>query len=109
MGNLFILRCKTCASIDKKEDDICLFHGNLCLLAHGCEHVIALVKFNAARIDHGELMVQPVCIHVDTVTRDARHIIDNRQSLPADLVKKRRLADIRPSHNRNDWFHLYSS
>ena len=51
--------------------------------------MIALIKFNAARINHDKLMVQPFRIHIDTVTRHTWHIVNNGDTLLANLVKQR--------------------
>ena len=63
----------------------------------------ARIELDAARIDHGERAIEPLGIEVNAVTRDARHVVDNRDALPPDLIEKRRLADIRATNDRDDW------
>ena len=68
--------------------------------------MVAFIKFNAAGVDHGELMIQPLRIHVDAVTGNTGHIVHNGNTLLANLVEKCGLAYIRPPHNGHYGFHV---
>ena len=94
MPDLLIRRREPRASIDDEEDDIRLLHRNLRLLAHGFQDMVALIELDAARVDHRERMAEPLRVEIDAVARDARHIVDDRDALLADLVEKRRFAYI---------------
>ena len=76
-------------SVDEEENDIRLLHRELCLTAHGAEDMVALVKLDAARIYYRKLVVQPLRIHIDAVTRHPRHVIDNRHALLTNLIEQR--------------------
>ena len=104
VADFVISRREARTAIDDKQDDVGLLHRNLRLLAHGFQDMVALVELDAARVDHRELMAEPLGIEIDAVARDARHVVDDGHALLADLVEKRRLADIRPADDGNDGF-----
>ena len=94
------------ASVHQKEYDVGFLHGQLCLLAHGLQDMVALIKLNAPGVNHGELMVQPLGIHIDAVTGDAGHIVHDGDALLANLVEQGGLAYIGAPHYSHYGFHL---
>ena len=108
--DLLVRRRQAGAAVDEEQDDVRLVHGQLCLLAHRLENVVALIELDAAGIDHREVLVEPLRIKVDAVARDARHVVDDGDTLLANLIEERGLADIRTADNRHDWFaHIHPS
>ena len=102
--HLFIRSRQTGTAIDQEKDDVCFVHGDLCLLAHGLEDMIAFVKLDTTGIDHGEFMIQPFRIEIDTVTGNARHIINDGYPFFTDLIEQRRFAHVRAANDGHDWF-----
>ena len=51
--------------------------------------MVTLIELDAAGVNDRKLMVQPLRIQIDAVTRHARHIIDNGDTLFADLIEQR--------------------
>lgn len=108
--DLFICRRQAGAAVDEEQDDVGLLHGQLCLLAHRLEDVVALIELDAAGVDHREVLVEPLRVEIDAVARDARHVVDDGDALLADLIEERGLADVRAADNRHDWFaHIHPS
>ena len=104
--DLLIRSCQSCPPIDEKEDDICLLHCQLCLRTHRTQDMVALIELDAAGVNDRKLMVQPLRIQIDAVTRHARHIVDNGDTLLADLIEQCRLPDIGASdHGHNGFAH----
>ena len=66
--------------------------------------MIAFIELNPARINDGEFMIEPFRIHIDTVTRHARHIIYNRNTLFSNLIEQGGLTDIGTSNHSNNRF-----
>ena len=102
LADFLIGKRQTCATVNEKEDDVRLLHGDLRLLAHRAQDDIARIEFDASRIDHREFLAEPFGIKVDAVARDARQIIDDGHALPAQFIEERGLAYVRASHDRYD-------
>ena len=99
----FLVRgSQPCTPIHHKDDDIGLLHGNGGLFPHGGQDMIALIELNAARINHGELMLQPFRIQIDPVPGHPRHIVHDGDTLLPNLVEQRRFPHIRAPHNRHN-------
>ena len=66
--------------------------------------MVAFIEFDTAGINHGELMVQPFCIQVNSVPGNAGHIVNDGNAFLANLIEQGGLAHIRASYDGNDRF-----
>ena len=73
-------------------------------MTHLFQKNIIRMGVNSAGINQGKPMSQPFTVRIDPVTRHAGGVLDNRDAMSADPVKKSRFANVRPSDDRNKGF-----
>ena len=95
--------------IRQENDDVRVLNGDLRLLAHERQDLIVRARFDTAGVHQTEFATAPLALAVDAVARDARRILDDGEPLADELIKQHGLADIRPSNDRNQRFHLSAS
>ena len=77
-GDRLVLLGDAGAAVDHKQDDGGFLGGGEGLVANGRgEDVIALERFDAARVDDGELAAVPIGRVVRAVARDAAGLVDD--------------------------------
>ena len=95
--------------IRQENDDVRVLNGDLRLLAHERQDLIVRARFDTAGVHQTEFAAAPLALAVDAVARDARRILDDGEPLADELIKQHGLADVRPSNDRNQRFHLSAS
>ena len=95
--------------IRQENDDVRVLNGDLRLLAHERQDLIVRARFDTAGVHQTEFAAAPLALAVDAVARDARRILDDREPLADELIKQHGLANVRPSNDRNQRFHLSAS
>ena len=95
--------------VDDEDDDRRVVDGDLRLRAHERENLVVGARRDAAGVDERKFAAAPLALAVDAVARDARRILDDGEPLADELIKQHGLADIRPSNDRNQRFHLSAS
>ena len=108
-GDRLVLFGDAGAAVDHKQDDGGLLGGGERLVADGRgEDVIALERFDAARVDDGELAAVPIGRVVRAVARDAAGLVDDGVRGLGQAVNERGLAHVGASDDGDDRFHLHS-
>ena len=95
--------------IRQENDDVRVLNGDLRLLAHERQDLIVRARFDTAGVHQTEFAAAPLALAIDAVARDARRILDDGEPLADELIKQHGLADVRPSNDRNQRFHLSAS
>ena len=108
-GDRLVLLGNAGAAVDHKQDDGGFLGGGEGLVANGRgEDVIALERFDAARVDDGELAAVPIGRVVRAVARDAAGLMDDGVRGLGQAVNERGLAHVGASDDGDDRFHLHS-
>ena len=108
-GDRLVLLGDAGAAVDHKQDDGGFLGGGEGLVANGRgEDVIALERFDAARVDDGELAAVPIGRVVRAVARDAAGLVDDGVRGLGQAVNERGLAHVGASDDGDDRFHLLS-
>ena len=92
------------ADLGDEHDDVGRVNGELCLLAHEQQNFIIGARLDAAGIDDVERAATPLALGIEPVARDAGRVLNDGQAAAAELIEEHGLADIRPAHDRNQWF-----
>ena len=98
---LIIIGSNTAAHIGKKNYNICLFDGNLCLTSHLGKDNIVAGRLDSDCIDYHKLPVAPLAFGINTVTGNAGGIFNNGKALAYQLVEKGGFTNIGSAHHRN--------
>ncbi len=104
IGNEAVRRIESALTVDQKYDAIGLLDRTPGLLRHQFLH--AARRFDeSAGVDDDELMRLAPAVAVLAIARDARNVGDERVARAGQGIEERRLADIRPADEGDDWKH----
>ena len=94
------------SAVHDEDDNVRRLDRKLRLAAHLlCDDVLAL-GLDAARVDQGEVVVEPLAVRIDAVARNARRILNYRDALAHYLIEKCRFAHVRAADYRYKGFHF---
>ena len=100
-GELLVLGREAGGRVHHPERDVGVGQALARRLHHAlAEQVVRLVQ--PGRVDEEELRRRPALDPEDAVPRRLRLRRDDRELPPEDAVQQRRLADVRPSHQRDE-------
>ena len=104
IGHLLIGGSDAGADLGDEHDDVGRVNGELRLLAHEQQDLIVGARLDAAGVDDVERAAAPLALGIEPVARDAGRVLNDGQAASAELIEEHGLADIRPAHDRNQWF-----
>ena len=104
IGHLLIGGGHAGADLGDEHDDVGRVDGKLRLLAHEQQDLIVGARLDAAGVDDVERAAAPLALGIEPVARDAGRVLNDGQAAAAELIEEHGLADIRPAHDRNQWF-----
>ena len=108
-GDRLVLLGDAGAAVDHKQDDGGFLGGGERLVADGRgKDVVALERFDTARVDDGELAAVPIGRVIRAVASDAAGLVDDGVRGLGQAVNERGLAHVGASDDGDDRFHLLS-
>ena len=96
--DLSVSCCETLFSVHHEADHVGHVHCHDCLISHLRTYGIIRTYFDSSGIDDSEFLAVPLCLGVDPVACNTRHVFDYRTSFTYKPVEECRLSDIRPSY-----------
>ena len=85
-----------------KQNNICRVNGDLCLLPHLGQNDVPGIRLDTAGINQGKIFIQPRNVRINTVSRNARCILYDRDHFSRQCVKQCRFSDIGSTDYCND-------
>ena len=108
IGDLLVERSNAGSAIDHKDDRIGLGNRLFRLARHLLHDPFLGQGLETARVDDQIRLAPHLSVAVVAITRQARNISDQGITCLGQAIEKRRLADVRPAHNDDGWFHSAS-
>jgi len=102
--NLLVAGHQAIDHVGEQDDDVCLVHGDLCLLADARQHLVRVVEHQSPGVDHGKDLAPPLHVRIVAVARGTGDVPDDGQALAGQPVEERGLAHVRASHKSDDRF-----
>jgi len=102
--NVAVVGSESGANVAHKNDDVSGLNSHLRLLTHLFQNQIIGFGLNSARINENHTLAAPFGLAVDAVARNTGSVLNNRTTLPDELIKQSALANVGTSDNRNNRF-----
>ena len=87
-------------AVDHEDHDVALLDGLEYLILHALHDRVFVFQQQTAGIDHVKTFILPLHAAVQTVARNARHIVDDSPAFADDSVEQRRLPYVGTSDDR---------
>ena len=101
-----ILRRQTGTGVGQEKNNVGLLNRKLGLPGHGLHNPFGAHRLKAARIHHDVGTGTDASLTVLAISGETRKICHDGISAAGEPIEKRRLADIRPAHESDDWKHV---
>jgi hypothetical protein len=72
----------------------------------GADHLGQRLGIETAGIDDAQRRTEIIGVAVAAIAREVRRVVDKRGAATDQAVEQRRLADVRPADDRDEWRHL---
>lgn len=90
---------KALLRVDKEKDEVCRFHGDVCLNGNLCGEAIVKRGADAAGIDEGAGVASESARRGDTITRDTWLVMDDGDLAAGKAVEEGGFPDIRAAYD----------
>ena len=101
-----ILRRQTGTGVGQEKNNVGLLNRKLGLPSHGLHNPFGAHGLKTARIHHDVWTGTDASLTVLAISGETRKICHDGISAAGEPIEKRRLADIRPAHESDDWKHV---